>query len=99
MNTTTSDYNGWSNRATWNANLWINNSQALYKTIGTIANTCSTVSEVSDNIEGYMLILWKDKTPDGETLGMVNWVEIADAWIDAHGLDAGVFFKAFDSNL
>ena len=92
MTTALDGYNGWSNRETWNANLWITNQESIYKLIGTIANGCHSVSELADNMEGFLLILWKDKTPDGDSLGMVNWVEIADAWIDANPLDADEFF-------
>ena len=87
------DYNGWSNRATWNANLWLTNDESLYKLVRRIAFHCRTISELADNIEGFLGILWNGKTPDGDVLGMVNWVEIADAWVDAHSLDAEVFFK------
>lgn len=74
------DYNGWSNRATWNANLWITNEESIYKLIGTIAKGCHSVSELADNIEGFLGIVWNDKTPDGDELKLVNWVEIADSW-------------------
>lgn len=87
------DYNGWSNRATWNANLWITNEEPIYKLVGTIAKGSRSVSELADNMEGFLLILWNDKTPDGDSLKLVNWVEIADAWVDDHSLDAEEFFN------
>ena len=81
-----SDYNGWSNRATWNANLWITNEEPLYKLIGTIARGSKSVSELADNIEGFLGIVWNGWTPDGESLRLVNWSEIAEAWAEANEL-------------
>jgi len=89
MTTATSGYNGWSNRETWNANLWINNQESIYKLIGKIARGCYSVSELADNMEGFLLILWKDKTPDGDSLDLVNWSEIAEAWAEANELFDG----------
>ena len=94
MTTLQSDgYNGWTNRATWNASLWINNSEPLYKLVHTICSQCKSISELADNIEGFLGILWNDKTPDGENMGMVNWVEIADRWVDDNGLSADEYFN------
>ena len=86
MTTTIDGYNGWSNRATWNANLWITNTEALYKLIGSIARGSKSVSELADNIEGFLGIVWNEKTPDGDTLRFVNWSEIAEAWAEANEL-------------
>jgi len=86
MTTATGGYNGWSNRETWNANLWMNNEESLYKLIGTIARGCENVSELASNMEGFLGILWNGKTPDGDILHEVNWVEIATAWAEANEL-------------
>ena len=86
MTTVMDGYNGWSNRETWNANLWMTNQESIYKLIGKLAGRCKSVSELADNMEGFLLILWKDKTPDGDSLHPVNWSEIAEAWAEANEL-------------
>lgn len=86
MTTVLDGYNGWSNRETWNANLWMTNEEPLYKLIGTIAKRCHSVGELADNMEGFLGILWTSKTPDGDSLNPVNWVEIAEAWVEANEL-------------
>ena len=86
MTMVTDGYNGWSNRETWNVNLWITNKESIYKLIGTIAKGCHSVSELADRMEGFLLIIWKDRTPDGDSLNPVNWVEIAEGWADANEL-------------
>ena len=86
ITTITDGYNGWSNRETWNANLWMTNEEPIYKLIGRIAKGCHSVSELADNLEEFLLILWNDKTPDGDSLGPVDWVEIAEAWAEANEL-------------
>ena len=80
------EYNGWTNRSTWNVQLWITNKESLYKLIGTIAKGCRSVSELADNLEAFLGILWNGKTPDGDSLAPVNWVEIADRWVEDNQL-------------
>ena len=86
MTTATDGYNGWSNRETWNANLWMTNEEPIYKLIGTIAKTSRSVSELANSMKGFLLIIWEAGTPDGDSLLPVNWVEIAEAWAEAHEL-------------
>lgn len=92
---TLDSYNGWSNRETWNANLWMTNEEFIYDHIREIATSCYSVSELADNMEAFLLNLWECScgahhntyhTPDGDSLDPVNWVEIAEAWAEAHEL-------------
>ena len=96
MSTVRREYNGWSNRETWNVQLWITNQESIYKLIRRIAKGCKSTSELADNIEGFLLILWEDKTPDGDSLGPVNWSEIADVWADELYLNK--YWKREDAN-
>ena len=43
-----------------------------------------TSAVFADNLETYVGIIWGDKTPDGHSLKPVNWVEIAESWIEAY---------------
>ena len=78
-------YNGWTNRATWNAVLWIANDERLYKSwrAQSIANNSRTGKVWTEELVRFFLRLWwpDGKTPDGcdwET--EANLQEIADAW-------------------
>ena len=77
-------YNGWTNRETWNVQLWISNQESLYKLVmGLLGNSKTgsvTTGDFADNLEGLLWILWEGKTPDGNRLEPVNWVEIATSW-------------------
>tara|TARA_B100000029_G_scaffold511258_1_gene604807 strand:+ start:1525 stop:1791 length:267 start_codon:yes stop_codon:yes gene_type:complete len=82
--TTASEYNGWTNIETWNTALWLgNHSPGLERTILLIMNGWHQ-NKFADNLETYISIIWGDKTPDGHSLKPVNWVEIAESWIDAY---------------
>ena len=73
-------YQGWSNRETWNTYLWISNSKPVYKLVLKLMGNASgsaTTGELADSLEGFLWIIWEGKTPDGERLNPVNWVEIA----------------------
>ena len=76
--TTVNQYEGWSNRETWNANLWISNTEPLYKLILRFMNT--STAQFADNLETFLWIIWDGATPDGYSLKPVDWVQIAMAW-------------------
>ena len=77
MTMTTTDYNGWANRATWNVALWLNNDEGLYRTV------CEYVRRYPDpSYDGLAHLLDKligPATPDG-----VRWF---DSTIDTDALD------------
>ena len=68
------DYNGWSNYATWNANVWLSNSKKLYdRAKGCEIHPCAFQSLCRE--------VWPSgRTPDGAPLNDVNWYELAWAW-------------------
>jgi len=40
-------------------------------------------NKFADNLETYVRIIWKC-TPDGHSLNPVNWVEIAELWLEKY---------------
>jgi len=82
---TTAEYEGWSNRETWNTELWISNTEPLYKLIMRIMN--SSTNDFADNLEAFLWIIWDGFTPDGLSLKPVDWVQIAMAWHEAYPND------------
>lgn len=70
------EYNGWTNRSTWNVALWWGNDEGLY------GLTCDRQREWdADDAQALVEEIWPDgTTPDGDCLDDVNWEEIADAW-------------------
>ena len=82
-------YNGWSNYATWNTNLWLANDEPLYRAVESIRLRISDpdpdrrAALLADQIAYLVrsrLTLFPDLTrPD---LDAVDWREIADAWLE-----------------
>lgn len=76
-------YNGWSNRATWNASLWLNNEEALYRDVQRMLRHIDkedddAVEELAGKLELYCRDIWPNgKTPDDDPLIDVDWEEIA----------------------
>jgi len=68
------DYNGWTNRATWNVSAWLGNDSDIYRMV--VALKMVDASQ----FENFCRYLWKNETPDGCSLTEVNWQEIADTW-------------------
>ena len=84
-----SDYNGWSNRETWNVNLWIMNDEGLYarwlKTNAYLQNLAEKGSQTTVWSEAtvalFLLSIFPSgKTPDGDDVLLANMQEITDAW-------------------
>lgn len=88
-------YQGWSNRETWNAALWLSNDEGLYKAINRLQGTwyngqCETVGQQADSLQAFAKAIrnfcvrqWPDlKTPDGDELGQVDWLELAASWVE-----------------
>ena len=97
-----SEYQGWTNYATWCVQLWLNNEEPSYRRWTTQAKevwgdakrdeylTRSEVArrQLAERLQGEI----EDGSPlDGGSLysdlltsaiGDVNWLEIADAWLD-----------------
>ena len=87
MTTLQSDgHQGWTNRETGNVQLWITNTEPLYKLImlllGNKETGSITTGDFADQLEGLLWILWEGKTPDDCSLKPVNFVEIAMTWYE-----------------
>lgn len=70
-------YNGWTNRSTWNVSLWLNNEEPLYQEFMDILKHYGNDREAATAIENYCRFIWGDKTPDGDSLDLANFEEIA----------------------
>jgi hypothetical protein len=78
MTTNTHEYNGWTNRSTWNVALWFANDEHLY------GLTASFGPWDADEVQALVEETWPDgTTPDGDDLGEVDWEEITEAWNEA----------------
>lgn len=79
-------YNGWRNRPTWNAHLWLSNDEPLYRSAMTIANSRPdggkiTLADAADGLRELCFEIWPSRrTPDGDDLFAVNWRDVARAF-------------------
>lgn len=73
-----SDYNGFTNRATWNTVLWLFNDFGMYQQIKGYSGQDVT----SEQAKSIVTDLMGNKTPDNVSLKDVNWQEIAEALSD-----------------
>ena len=74
-----SDYNGWTNRATWNVNLWIENDYGFYKAKQAMQGDTPNYW-TAPKVENWVQSVMPNKTPDGIPYDDVNWTEIAESW-------------------
>jgi hypothetical protein len=82
--TTKSYYDGWSNRETWLANLWINNDLALYNYLKSLVRSNRTLSGKASDLAWMMDELVEDNTFSDNLASdllraaydRIRWVEI-----------------------
>lgn len=71
-------YNGWTNRETWNAHLWLTNEEIFYRAAARLVQNRRTRDGQMVAIKLYCRDIWPSgRTPDGDSLSKVNWREIA----------------------
>lgn len=69
-------YNGWTNRSTWNVSLWLTNDEPLYRWFMDILSLSKDDKATARLLQDSVREMWGDKTPDGDPLGPVNWLEV-----------------------
>lgn len=79
-----SDYNGWTNYETWNANLWMTNEEPSYRAIVREARNGGISAEKCRQL---FLIFFELGTPDmaddpSRAIAEIDWDELAEAWSD-----------------
>ena len=80
------DHMGWTNRETWNVQLWISNTEPLYRLLWDhILPPSKNAGDFADTLEHLLNLLWDGKTPDKLSLKPVNWAEIAESWWEDYG--------------
>ena len=84
-------YNGWANYPTWAVNLWLSNDEALWsETTERVAQALGDPQTAADGLRAWVR---EELAPDlgasfasdllGYALDLVDWREIADAWLSA----------------
>ena len=69
-------YNGWTNRPTWNTALWLFNNQSRHAMMRDIFSNKEATPKTA---ETFCRGTFGKKTPDGHSLDVVDWKEIAAA--------------------
>jgi hypothetical protein len=79
MKAYTESFNGWRNRATWNAHCWLTgNDEGTYQ-VATIVARRGSLETATRAVEDMCREGWGSKTPDGYSLAEVDWVHVAEA--------------------
>jgi len=78
----TDTYNGWTNWATWNVNLWIDNEEWLYHAkISLLESAWRTIEGI--DVRAFVTEHMHGTTPDFDSpsdIAAVDWQEIAEHW-------------------
>ena len=84
-----SNYNGWTNYATWNTALWVDNEEPYYFARVEMGKVIK--GWTADLVESFVRDVFPDGTPDMQVgllssvrdgLDHVNYDELAEAWND-----------------
>ena len=89
-------YNGWTNYATWNVTLWLDNEQGSYGDMMSYAETAKSTQQLAELIENYIdqlrYTIYGDQAHEANlftdvlnnALANVNWREIAESYRDEY---------------
>ncbi len=83
-------YNGWSNRETWLANLWLNNDEPSYRVFAQALRIDADTSERAEWLEEQLRLqldceidtpcLWQDLLRT--SFGRISWLEVIEKNLD-----------------
>lgn len=73
-------YNGYSNWDTWNASLWLNNDEGLYRMAMRLARRYIERVDVGDEIR--KMCQEYEVKGDGFNYDEVDWAEVADTFLE-----------------
>ena len=72
------EYNGWTNKATWSIVLWIRNNESNYKMM--IDSFTKQEWDASPSgVKRWADMIFGDETPDGDLLSDVDWKSVSDS--------------------
>lgn len=73
-------YNGWTNWATWNVNLWIDNEEPLYREKQRFLRR----NRISlESVKTFVFDVFPTGTPDMDSpaeMSEVDWSDLAESW-------------------
>lgn len=69
------EYNGWTNRATWQVALWLDNEEPLYRDMQAFARKGNVTAETTRT---WFVVVILGRIGDKITLDEINWQEIVD---------------------
>lgn len=95
------DYNGWSNWATWNAGLWLEENEGIYGDVMRVVNRALDADDLAERLESEFGS-YLSQVPDFEgDISEVDWDELAEGYLDEGGVTASrktaqVWFSTVD---
>lgn len=77
-------YNGWTNWATWNVSLWLDNEEPLYREVQRFIRRSRHEID-GEAVAEFCAEIFPNGTPDmrsNKEMGPVDWDQIAEHWDD-----------------
>ena len=93
MTTLTEGQDNFSNRETYETYQWITKHGGTPTLVERLCSGSKNIGEFADKLEQLLWLIWEGKIQGRDSLKPVDWVQIANRWLDAHSLDADTFFQ------